>query len=133
MAQGSNLKGSMRSANIDGISLDGFSEPISIGALRETRCSAVPVTHQNYYASTFQIADHRWVSVVMVANVIVVVFTLLIVVRFFTKYGHYWIALRLSCIEDEPCTVANENLTQAFGTRYPAAGYRSPGQLREGD
>jgi hypothetical protein len=32
----------MGSANIDGTSLDGFSEPISIGALHETRCSAVP-------------------------------------------------------------------------------------------
>jgi hypothetical protein len=27
--------------------------------------------------------------------------------------------------------VANENLTQAFGTRYPAAGYRSPDQLEK--
>jgi len=30
------------SASLDGISLDDFSEPISIGTLRETRCSAVP-------------------------------------------------------------------------------------------
>jgi len=28
-------------ASIDGISLDGFSEPVSIGVLRETRCSEV--------------------------------------------------------------------------------------------
>jgi hypothetical protein len=27
--------------------------------------------------------------------------------------------------------VANENLTQAFGTRHPAAGYRSPDQLEK--
>jgi hypothetical protein len=30
------------SASLDGISLDNFSDPISIGTLRETRCSAVP-------------------------------------------------------------------------------------------
>src|SRR5258707_5146329 len=28
-------------ASVDGISLDGFSEPVSVGSLRETRCSAV--------------------------------------------------------------------------------------------
>jgi len=32
----------MVSASLDGILLDGFLEPISVGALRETRCSAVP-------------------------------------------------------------------------------------------
>ncbi len=32
----------MLPASIDEIALDGFSEPVSIGALRETRCSAVP-------------------------------------------------------------------------------------------
>ena len=32
----------MVSGRIDGISLDGFSEPVSIGTLHETRCSAVP-------------------------------------------------------------------------------------------
>ncbi len=32
----------MVSGRIDGISLDGFSGPVTIGSLRETRCSAVP-------------------------------------------------------------------------------------------
>lgn len=32
----------MGPAKIDGISLDGFTEPVGIGTLRETRCSGVP-------------------------------------------------------------------------------------------
>jgi hypothetical protein len=35
-------------ASVDGISLEGFSEPVSVGILRETRCSGVP-QHSGIY------------------------------------------------------------------------------------
>lgn len=44
-------------ASIDGISLEGFSEPVSFGILRETRCSRVP-QHSGIYL-VLRMADCR--------------------------------------------------------------------------
>jgi hypothetical protein len=43
LAYGADLRGSIMPASLDGISLAGFSRPISIGVLRETRSFGVPL------------------------------------------------------------------------------------------